>query len=51
MQLYELVDDWTLVDYANIIFGIIGASEHQKLCWHSRYTFLISWLRALHANL
>ena len=27
----------------SIILGIIGAPEHQELCWHSRYTFLIRW--------
>ena len=32
-----------LVDYASIILGIIGAPEHQELCWHNRYTFLIRW--------
>ena len=32
-----------LVEYASIILGIIGASEHQELCWHNRYTFLIRW--------
>ena len=32
-----------LVDYASIILGIIGAPEHQELCWHYRYTFLIRW--------
>ena len=32
-----------LVDYASIILGIIGVPEHQKLCWHNRYTFLIRW--------
>ena len=32
-----------LLDYASIILGIIGVPERQELCWHIRYTFLISW--------
>ena len=31
------------LDYAIIILGIIGAPEHQELCWNTRYTFLIRW--------
>ena len=30
-----------LVDYASIILGIVGASEHEELCWYVEYTFLI----------
>ena len=37
-----------LQDYASIILGIISVSEHQELCWHNRYTFLIRWPE--HAN-
>ena len=42
-------EDKALVDYASIILGIIGAPEHQELCWHNRYmyTFLITWPRTL----
>ena len=32
-----------LVDYASIILGIVGASEHEELCWYVQYTFLIRW--------
>ena len=32
-----------IVDYASIILGVIGASEHQELCWHNRNNFMISW--------
>ena len=28
---------------SSIILGIKGASEHQELCCHNRYTFLIRW--------
>ena len=39
----ETEKEGRLVDYASIMLGILGAPEHQELCWLNWYTSLIRW--------
>ena len=39
--IFTMAAVWALIDYAGIILSIMGALEHQALCWHSRLNFLM----------